>query len=304
MLNCKCYDIEESENEEPLSAFSRVRDACPALNKVFIPDDIWNEYQNFCAEPSDEALHAPITYLAYKRKHLARLTGPVHQLLFNENELNPRLAKPYKSDLVERWMFQNDIDQRFKKASIFQGKLYELVFAHFLTRKRWRVESLEALGGSADVKATSPDGHLFSFEVKHIGTDNVLFELGVKALSEDGVSCGYTPVYSPVDYLIYRVYEAAKQLDGSKDQKVIVIVLDEYQTYFERPLKEGWIDWRNPKFLRQDQDIDPFLDEKYAKNPNLDDDVKKHISKVHQIWFYSASEPLVIRRQQVEILND
>jgi hypothetical protein len=98
-------------------------------------------------------------------------------------------------------MFTEDVKRRFQRARIFQGRLAELLFA------AWRrIESMEARGGVADVVATGPAGQSFSFEVKHLVQDEVLFDLGVAALSGNGASFGHPPVYSPVAIALSWLY--------------------------------------------------------------------------------------------------
>jgi hypothetical protein len=268
-----------------------------------VPDDIWDRYREFCAAEPDEAYHSPIAYLAFQRRYLARLTEPIHAFCLEGNTPNPLLTNQYKRDLVERWIFKDHVKQRFEYARIFQGRLMELIFAVWLFQEGWEIEGLEALGSSVDVEAKSQLRPSFSFEVKHLGQDEVLFDLGLQALRAGGVAVASIPVYSPIDYLTYRVFEAARQLDTSPNRKVVVAVLAEYETYFARPLKEGWIDWQAPRFFRKEGDISDFLEKQYAGNPSLDSDMPQYLSRLDQIWFFDKSGPLAIRRRRIEDLK-
>lgn len=140
---------------------------------------------------------------------------------------------------------------------------------------------------------------LCSFEVKHIGQDETSFDLGVQALGANGVSVGSLPVYSPVDYMLYRVFEAARQLADARNRRVVVMILSNFDLYYERPIDEGWIDWKAPKFLRMDGDITQFLEAQYSRNPSLDSDLKMYISQLDEIWFFDNHEPFTIRRRKV-----
>jgi hypothetical protein len=176
----------------------------------------------------------------------------------------------------------------------------ELLFAVWLHHEGWRIDGLEALGASTDVVATDWNGKSFVFEIKYLGQGEILFLLSVQALGEDGVSFGYIPVYSPLDYMLFRIFEAAKKLASLPRPRVVVMILSEYEAYFEIPLAEHWIDWRNPKFFRKEIDIEEFLREQYASNPKLDHEIKYYISQVDQIWFYEIEHGLTIKRRRIE----
>lgn len=303
MAECRCWQVDASDGEANLKEFEAVRAVCSALHRIVVPDDIWDAYRQFCESESDKAFHAPIAYLAFQQRYLAALTGPIHAYCLDGHEPSAALTAQYRNDLAERWMFRDDARQRFENARIFQGRLAELSFADWLEHEDWNIDALEAKGANVDVEATSSDGIATSFEVKHLGQDAVLFDLGIKALQSNGVSVGYIPVYSPVDYMLYRVYEAARQLGSVANRKIVVVILSKFDVYFELPLKEGWIDWKAPQFLRKDGDIDEFLAARYAENPALDEDMKQYISRLDEIWFFDEPSPLSPRRRRIEQLR-
>jgi hypothetical protein len=71
---CRCFSIDTTEHDGSLVTFAHVRNECPALKEILIPDSMWLEYEAFCSADPDDACHASIAYLAFKRRHLARLT--------------------------------------------------------------------------------------------------------------------------------------------------------------------------------------------------------------------------------------
>ena len=77
-------------------------------------------------------------------------------------------------------MFKENSKQRFQRARVFQGRLNELLFAQWLEREGWSIEGLEAHGADVDVDARSSKEISCSFEVKHLGQDEVSFNLGVQ----------------------------------------------------------------------------------------------------------------------------
>lgn len=299
MIDCKCLSIDAEAHGDSLVEFDAIRTVCPALSKILVPDDYWSDYRQFCEIEPDKAFHAPITYLAFQNGHLGRITAPIHTYCLDGGELHSALTKQYKMDLAERWMFKEDLKERFKRVRGFQGRLNELLFAQWLEGNSWNIGGLEAHGANVDAVASSTGGTLCSFEVKHIGQDEVSFDLGVEAFQGNGVSVGRLPVYSPVDYMLYRVFEAARQLADKHNRRVVVMILSNYDRFYKLPIKEGWVDWKEPKFLRMDKDIDEFLEAKYIENPGLNDDLKRYISLLDEIWFFDNHAPFTMRRRKV-----
>lgn len=303
MLGCECGISDTADKARTLMEFEAVRQGCPALHKIIIPDDIWDSYKLFCESKPDQAFHAPIAFLAFKRRYLAAFTSPIHAFCLDDGETKATLTNQYRSDLAERWIFGDDAKKRFQNTRLYQGRLAELLAAQWLKYEGWELDALEAHGANIDIEARSTDGSPCSFEVKHLGQEEMLFELGVQALQSNGVSVGSIPVYSPVDYLLYRIYEAARQLCGVATHRIVVAILSDFDVYYKHPFEEGWIDWNAPRFLRQDGCIDAFLDEKYAANPDLDGDIGRAISNLHEIWFFDKKCPFTLRRRKVERLT-
>ena len=113
MRTCRCDTIDAIKHCGSLETLAHVRDECAALKEVLIPDGVWPRYKSFCSADPDQAHHAPVAYLAFQRRHLARLTGPIHLFCLKDDAPHPSLTKQYRNDLVERWMFQEEVKQRF-----------------------------------------------------------------------------------------------------------------------------------------------------------------------------------------------
>ena len=47
---------------------------------------------------------------------------------------------------------------------------------------------------------------------------------------------------TPMDYLVFRVYEAAKKLISSADRRIAVVIVSDYELSYEIPLSENWIE--------------------------------------------------------------
>ena len=91
-------------------------------------------------------------------------------------------------------------------------------------------------------------------------------------------------MYSPVDYLVFRIYEAARQLESTSNTRIAVAIVKNYDVSYKIQLTENWIDWADPKFLRRDSEIDEFLNRQYENNPNLDSDIRSAIARLSEVW--------------------
>jgi hypothetical protein len=137
-------------------------------------------------------------------------------------------------------------------------------------------------GGPFDVEGLGKDDIAASFEIKFLAQREVLFELTRASFTNP--TAGGLGVYSPVDYLIFRLYEAARKLQETDAKRIAVAIVSDYDISYKIPLSEGWIDWANPGFLKRDSEIQVFLSDQYAKNRNLDADLRSYISALNEIW--------------------
>ena len=68
------------------------------------------------------------------------------------------------------------------------------------------------------------------------------------------------PVHAPGNYLLFRVYEAAKKLSTLPAPRIAVIVVDDQAWHnFELALSQGWICWDAPAFLGDETTWQTFL---------------------------------------------
>jgi hypothetical protein len=63
---------------------------------------------------------------------------------------------------------------------------------------------------------------------------------------------------------------------------------------FERQLKDGWIDWKNPAFLMND---DPFIEAERKRNSRLDVELKATIGSISAVWIVKRYAGNVYTRQ-------
>ncbi|MEQ1845493.1 MAG: hypothetical protein ABL983_07940 [Nitrospira sp.] len=165
--------------------------------------------------------------------------------------------------------------ERHETFKMFYGRVVELQCAEWLERHGWEISDLEAFGEeSPDIETKSASGDLTAFEVKFIGQDDDGFGTVLKGFSGEDAYERRSP-YCAANYLLYRVYQSAKQLQGARATTRIALVVIDEQTWFtfEMQLKGGWINWKNPTFM----DVyDPFIE---AQDETLTDEQKRTLTK-------------------------
>lgn len=233
--------------------------------------------------------------LALERDQLASFTSCAHRYLLKSDHLDPKVRKQYVKDLREQWMNYSNPRERHQKFKMFSGRYVELRCAEWLEEQGWTVTQLEAFQKGPDIIARTMSEGTTAFEVKFIGQDFPGFDTVVKSISGQPETMMLSP-YFAANYLLYRAYEAAKQLQlATNPSRIAVIVVDGVTWFtFERQLKDGWIDWKNPAFLTTD---DPFIEAERKKNPNLDVELKTIIGSISGVWIVTRYAGNVYTRQ-------
>ena len=286
---CVCSDrVLPTDPESRPHAFYAMRDRCPAL-RFAIPDEILQKHFEFSLAPSDDAHHCSIPILAYCLGHLPEFTELIHKYILESEQLRPDVTQQYRKDFREKWLFESNPVARYRAARLYQSRIAELSFARWLERCGRKISNLEAYGGAFDVSAVSPAGEAVDFEIKFLAQREVVFELN--RASFQAPIATWLGMYSPIDYLLFRVFEAARQLEPSLRTRIAVAIVKDYQVSYEIPLTENWIDWTKPSFLRRDSEIEAFLDHQYKGNPDLDIDMQRAIASVSEVWILKDSGP-------------
>lgn len=242
---CRCRSVLSINNEIIFEEFQVVRQKCLALNKILVPDEIWEQFQSIAFGEYDEALHQYAVLTALSRGYLHKITSPIHKYLLENRTPKCELTDQYKKDLRERWMLQGSIKTRHRTSKIFLGKIIELQCAYWLEQQKWTVTSLAALGGDYDITACSPDKTEFTIETKYIGREEWSFESIVEGNTE-GASVKMLDAYFPANYLWFIIGKAAQQLQNSKAKKIILIFIHCWDHF--RFAIEILIDWKNPSY--------------------------------------------------------
>jgi len=279
---------------EQIKAFYELRSACPAL-RLTIPDDLAERHLGFSTSEPDSAFHCSVPLLAYRRGCLPDFTASLHRFALDGANARANIRPQYLADLRETWVLEPDEVSRFRKVRNYLSRLAELDFARTLEADKWQVANLEMYGGQFDVEGLSDSGTAAVFEIKFLAEREVLFELNRASFSNP--TAGSMGMYSPIDYLLFRLYEAARQLEGAHVKRIAVAIVSDYDVSYKIPLSEKWIDWTSPAFLKRDPEILNFLAAQYVKSPGLDSELKTFITGLSEIWILRYQGSFQLQRE-------
>jgi len=292
--------VREPDGQIPLQEFSSLRDECPALREILVPEQIWRRFLEWHSVPDDVANYSSIVLLAFRRGYLPRVTGPIHRHLMSSDGILCTVSKQYLKDLREKWMFDTDPTERHRSSRTFRGRLIDLQFASWLESQSRTIIGLEARPKASDIvgpdiETLSESGQSNAFEVKFIGMEDRDF--GTLLRSIGGYPAGGPiSVYRPINYLIFRVYEAARQLKAASGSKNVVIVIEELIWHrFDIQVRRNWIDWAFPGFIDPDQDWNQFLSLNQERYPGLPADLAATIRGVDSIRVYVQNHAFEFR---------
>jgi hypothetical protein len=69
--------------------------------------------------------------------------------------------------------------------------------------------------------------------------------------------------YAAINYLLYRAYEASKQLARYSHPRIAVIMVEDLAwSRFQMQLQDNWIDWNKPEFCPGDPEWEAFMNQK------------------------------------------
>lgn len=247
MKNCACQRKPSlhGSREALFREFGHLRQDCPVLRELLIPDEIWPDFHGWCLDKPGRAHHRPVTWRAYDRNHLSRITSPIHRFLFLDGRLNPQVTNQYKADLMDRWIARAGEPSRFQAGKGFCARLSEVKVAEYLENQAgFKVTGMEAIGANYDIEATARDGRDWTIEVKHIDEEKGLFK---------AVWLSDQPKLIPItgmrkygeNYFLFRVLEAVKQLEDSQKRRAVAMV---WADGMGVPSRIREFDWKNPKF--------------------------------------------------------
>lgn len=170
---------------------------------------------------------------------------------------------------------------------IYLGKPMELFVAQHLEGSGISIVGLEATGRECDIIGLNNGENVFA-EVKFIGTDDATFSAIEKSVTQGGVIVGFGDLPTAHDYLISRLFEAAKQLEAVGRKRIAIAVIDDYTSWpiFKLVLEKGWINWKAPGFISSNAGMKQHLDKLRLRFPNLDEEVTQLSRLVCEIRIY------------------
>ena len=178
-MKCICQRPPLSTTESTLlDTFPAVREECPAIKELFVPDVNWPKFRAWHLKSDEEAYHKSILLLALELGHLSSVTSSIHRYLLESGKIVSGVRRQYVMDLRENWMSYDDPIERHHKFKIFFGWLVELQCAEWLEGRGQKITALEAFREGPDIEATGEDQVHTAFEVKYIGRttgDSTLF---------------------------------------------------------------------------------------------------------------------------------
>lgn len=288
MDRCACMKQDPLDCPRGIDKFASMRVECAALREILVPDSIWPDFETWHRTPDYLAFHRSALLLAMERGTLHKLTAPVHRYLLAGGAVRSEVKAQYVSDLRENWMLSDDPTKRHRRFRAFAGKLGELLFADWLEAREWTTPKLEARGAPLDVVARSPGGLITGFEVKHIGVQDEDFEDMVRSFRGAGGAASVSP-YDAANYLVFRAYEAAKQLQHTSgyDARVAVVIIPADTWHrFDVQLENDWIDWQHPAFL-DGHDWPAFSQSQTSRYPDLTADLPVALTSIDAVWVLS-----------------
>jgi hypothetical protein len=295
MRACACFaatsDIEmvrDADGKIPLEEFIDLRARCMALREILVPDEIWPAFLEWHRTGDDVASHSSVVLLAYRRGYLPKVTGPVHRYLLTETGVSPNARKQYVKDLREKWMLDPDPGERHRLSRIFRGRLIELQYAEWLEAQNYSMTGMEAIRRGPDIEARSKVGEASSYEVKFFGMEDGDFQILLKSMS-GGAAGGAISVYQPLNYLVFRVYQAAVQLASAAGERVVVIVIDGLAWFrFDMQVRGGWINWSTAAFNQVDEAWKTFMDAQPKGWPSTTE-LREAIKQVNRVKIYQQN---------------
>ncbi|MEZ5288274.1 MAG: hypothetical protein R2712_26430, partial [Vicinamibacterales bacterium] len=190
----------------------------------------------------------------------------------------------YRQDLQERWMYAATPLDRHRKFRMFMGRLVELQVAKWLQDQGWVITGLEALRPGPDIQAHGPAGNEHAFEIKFIGAEDADVSQVVEAIGGASPADVVSP-YAAANYLLFRAFEAARQLGARRDARVCILVVDNTAWWrFDCVVANDWIDWSAPVFLEADDTWAKFMGVKLRSHPTLLAELKEQIRALDAVW--------------------
>ena len=305
--NCICQNLPVQSSGNVLKEFSKVRVGCPALKKIFLPDEIWKDFNVNIIKMlyNETSTYNYSSFLAYDDEELSNYTNPVHRYLLDENGIirKDAVGNNHIKDLQENWMNKSADYEKFEKYRIYQRHLKELQYAYYLENNGWTIDNLSALGGRHDISGSNPKNIKYDIEVKYIGTEEWFNQSMKKELRNEG-NYFQPSFHHSRNYLLLIIFQACKQLiepkidtpkNGSKqigeDNKKLkmVSILIEHFNHYEVSIDQNLLNMKELEFIGGGESwLKVLKDTDQKKKPeNTKIDLKNVTQSVDEIRIFS-----------------
>ena len=149
----------------------------------------------------------------------------------------------------------------------------------------------------------SPDDIACVIEVKYIGQEDSDFLAVVNSLA-GGAGAGNASLYAASDFMLFKVYSAAKQLQMfTKTRIVFLVISDMAWDLLELPLKEDWMQWQSPRFYNNDQVWQDFFQEEKKKYPDIENDLQTAFNSMMELWIVRCKNGFEYSKEDVVPLS-
>lgn len=292
-FKCTCQTVKAINDSwsNIINHFESIRKNCPALKEIFVPESEWPKFRKMSPSAFDESGHRSILLGALRWGDLKKITLPVHAYLLDGEKPKDSLTKQYKQDFVEKWMSEKTPLERHERVRAFNGKLAELISSSWIESKGWQINNLEALNGSFDIEAISPQGSNSAIEVKYIGEEDWQFELNLKSEQSGEAVAKVFNDYNGYNYILFRTYEAAKQLENfSGDRYVFIVISSLTWGNSSMAIECDWI--RHPlhffEFSKWKDNVSDCFAKSINKYPNIEKKINKVLNQIKELWIIKS----------------
>jgi hypothetical protein len=292
-IKCDCQNVKAINDswDNILNHFEAIRKNCPALKEILVPKSEWPIFRKMTPSAYDESGHRSILLGALKWGDLNKITLPVHCYLLDGEKPKDSLRKNYKKELIEKWMSEKTSLKRHQRVREFNGKLAELIASSWIESKGWVINNLEALNGSFDIEAISPQGSSSAIEVKYIGEEDWQFELNLESEQSGKAVSKVFNVYNGYNYILFRTYEAAKQLEKySGDRYVFIVISNLTWGNLSMAIECDWI--RHPlnfyEFSKWKNNVSGRFLKRINKYPNIEKEIKNVLNQIKELWIIKS----------------
>jgi hypothetical protein len=255
-------DSESGPNQGEIDVFLLARSKSQVLREVLLPEGQLASFVESHSQEQDIASRCSVPFLAYKNNELDAFCAPLHDLIFARRGGAASLTHQYRTSLVEKWYAGPYPHSRFNRFRRYVGQLMEFHVACFMeTAFGWQVHQMEAFSREPcpDIVLQSDEvGTRIAASVKTLCRDEDIFDLSLSPAPVRRRRSVFMSPYAPLNYLLFRICEAAWGLSNQSSYKRLVVINLMEMLRFHGRLGEDWLDFDNLRFIYPDEGLEDF----------------------------------------------